>query len=362
MPGMKPPVFTVIIDTFNRPALLKEAVDALFRQTYPHLEIILVNNAATPETVEYLNQISARDRRIKLVHFTENQFSWDDPLKLVNCYNAGLKVATGDYVWYQSDDDMIADDYAEKMVSLFQGNPECITAAGLPVPIDVNGNVLSDYRSRTKNLRPRYMEGHLLALDALRGGKMFSAPGTIFTIKRDVLVKAGGYHPCMEDSHLYGIAAFGVTGFDETAFFYWRRHEGQLNQILIQKGSVFACYTHSLLRDWQIEDKWQVFGRKTAREVVSTLWKKSLTGPATWFYINISFFRIRAALRIFRTLWRNPYFWYLLLVLPCRNPAILTIQPARHIAKAIAYRSVQFFPGLVRLSPRFEKLTKDIHK
>jgi glycosyltransferase involved in cell wall biosynthesis len=356
---MKLPVFTVIIDTFNRPALLKQAVNALFRQTYPHLEIILVNNAATPETVEYLRYVSARDSRVKLVHFTENQFSWDDPLKLVNCYNAGLEVATGDYVWYQSDDDMIADDYAEKMVALFRDNPECITAAGLPLPIDVNGNVLSDYKTRTKNLRPRYMKGHLLALDALRGGRMFSAPGTIFTIKRDVLNKAGGYHPCMEDSHLYGIAPFGVTGFDETAFFYWRRHEGQLNQILILNGNVFARYTHSLLRDWHIEEKWQVFGRYTAREVVSTLWKKALIGPAQWFYINISFFRIQAAFRIFRTLKRYPYFWYLLFVLPVRNPSILTVQPVKRIARVIARRAVKYFPGLVRLSPRLERLSKE---
>ena len=47
----KTPVFTTIIDTFYRPALLKEAVMALQRQTYGNLEIILVNNGAAEETV-----------------------------------------------------------------------------------------------------------------------------------------------------------------------------------------------------------------------------------------------------------------------------------------------------------------------
>ena len=69
----KIPVFTVIIDTYFRPALLKEAVAALFRQTYDNLEIILVNNGATPETVEYLHEVAALDKRGKLVHFEENQ-------------------------------------------------------------------------------------------------------------------------------------------------------------------------------------------------------------------------------------------------------------------------------------------------
>ena len=44
------PVFTAIMCTYNRPALLMEAVGALRRQTYENLEIILINNGGTPET------------------------------------------------------------------------------------------------------------------------------------------------------------------------------------------------------------------------------------------------------------------------------------------------------------------------
>lgn len=43
---------------------------------------------------------------------------------------------------------------------------------------------------------------------------MYTAPGTIFTIKRDVLIQTGGFHRAMEDGHLYGIVPFGITGFD----------------------------------------------------------------------------------------------------------------------------------------------------
>ena len=156
-------------------------------------------------------------------------------LMVHTCYNAGLRAATGDYVWYQSDDDWIADDYAEKMVRLFQENAECITAAGLPVAGGAGGEGVEAGRRKT-NLRPRYMPGHEVALDYLRGGKMFSAPGSILTIKRDVLVKAGGFHRCLEWSQLFGIVPFGVTGFDESALFYWRRHEGQLNKQLSARG------------------------------------------------------------------------------------------------------------------------------
>jgi len=355
-------VFTIIIDTYYRPAMLKEAVEALFRQTYDNLEIILVNNGATPETVEYLHEVSALDKRVKLVHFKENQFSLDDPLKMIRvCCNAGLEVATGDYVWYQADDDIIADDYAEKMVALFKGNPDCITAAGLPVSIDVNGKLIRG-EVRTKNFRQRYMPGHLMALDHLRQGIMFSAPGTIFTIKREVLVKAGGYHSSVELSQLYGIVPFGPTGFDETAIFYWRRHEGQLNKVLLARGNIFSDYTMSLLKDWQIEKRWQVFGKDVAREVVSTIIKDSCKGPAFLFYTNLSFLRLRLSFSIVKEMWKYPPFWYLLSILPFKQPEKIFINPIKRMCKIVIRGIFEYFPKPTSASPRLARFYNRINR
>jgi len=278
-------LFTVIMDTFYRPALLKDAVNAVLRQTYENIEIILVNNGATRETVEYLLELSELDGRVKLVHFQENQYSVDDPLKMLDvCLNAGLRVATGDYIWYQSDDDFMADDYVEKMVRLFVDNPECTTAAGLPVPVDVSGEIINSVQRRS-NFRPRYMDGYNMALDSLRGGRMFGAPGTIFTIRRDVLTESGGFHRNLEQSHLYGIVPFGVTGFDETAKFYWRRHDGQLNKQLSLSGKIWINELHDWLDSWDINRKWQVFGADIANEVTSTLVRRQAHSAAHWFLV-----------------------------------------------------------------------------
>lgn len=106
------PIFTIIMPTYYRLGLLKEAVNALVRQTYEHLELILISNGATSEIIDYLHDVQSQDNRVKLIFFEENQYSESDPLKYIDvCLNAGLREATGDYVFYQSDDDMIADDY-----------------------------------------------------------------------------------------------------------------------------------------------------------------------------------------------------------------------------------------------------------
>jgi len=346
---MKKPVFTIIMDTFNRPALLRHAVEALFRQTYTHLEIILVNNAATPETVAYLHQLEAKDRRVKLIHFTENQFSWDNPMKLINCYNAGLAMATGDYVWYQSDDDWIADDYAEKMVRLFEENPECTTVAGMPVAVDSRGMLL-DSGHRTTNFRPRYTPGHELSLDYLRGGNMYSAPGTMFTIKRDVLVKAGGYHRNLEDSHLYGIVPFGVSGFDETARFYWRYHDGQVNKLLNLQGYWSSDDFFDLLREWEIERRWQVFGNEVAREVVTTLQKNHYRSAADWFAIHLGTGNFKASRRLTQKIGGHLGFWR-------EVPGQLWRRKnSMGYLKGPVRKLFRFWPSLADLSPRLASL------
>ena len=307
---VKAPVFTSIIHTYNRPNLLREAVEATIRQTYDKLEIIIINDGATPETIEYLQEVSASDKRVRILDYEENLFRMEDPHRVVEvAFNDALKVAEGDYIWYQADDDLISENYAEEMVALLSGDPQCITAAGLSVAIDIDGNII-DSGPRTSNFRPRYMPGHLLALDVVRGGAtMFSAPGTIFTMRREALIKAGGFHSCIEASQLFGIAPFGVTGFAEDAILYWRRHEGQLNKELTANGILGVDYTISMLRDWEIEQRWQQFGTTVASEVVISIEMRMCRGAAHWFALNFVRLRWRASWRILRDIWKRFNFW-----------------------------------------------------
>jgi len=304
-------MFSVIMVTYNRLELLKQALSALRRQTYADIEIIVVNNGSTDGTADYLGGEEAEDPRIKLVHFKENQHTIEDPnMPMAVCTTAGLEIATGDYVWYQNDDDMVADNYLEKMVALFTENPDCTSAAGLPVSIDLNGNVLGN-APRTSNYRPRYMPGNLLALNVSRGaGVMFNSPGAIFAFKREPFIEAGGFHRDIEASQLYGIVPFGVTGFDETAEFYWRRHEGQGNVVRTQQGWVgFVEYRLNMLKEWRIEQRWREYGDDIASQITRDLTSQSYTAAADWFVGHLTSGRVHYAGRIILKMWRHWDFW-----------------------------------------------------
>ena len=351
------PVFTVIVHAYNRPALLKQAVEALRGQTYPHLEIILINNGATPETIEYLYEVESQDKRVNLIHFEENQYSPGDPLKMIDvCWNAALRGATGDYVWAQEDDDLIADDYVEKMVALFQDNPECTSAAGLMVGIDEAGNRIGS-GPRVSNFRSRYMPGHLLALDYLRGGKtIFAAPGTVFSFKRDVLSAAGGFHRSIVLCQLYGIVPFGVTGYDETALCYWRYHPEALNRLLSARGWIGIKEDLAMVNEWDIQGRWQIFGGDVAREVVTRIRANTCQNAANWFLINLYLGRFRSSLRILANLWTHRHFW---LSIPhyARQG-----HPTRRWLRPIARQMFRLWPGLANKSPRLATLRDRVNR
>jgi len=344
------PLFSAIIHTYNRPHLLKISLEALQRQTYSNIEIILVNNGGTPDTISYLESIKHQDPRIKVVDFAENQYSPDDPMLIVEiCWNAGLAEATGDYVWVQEDDDYFAPDYVEKMVALFEGNPECTTAAGLPVSIDIDGNI-NDVRLRDVNLRPRYIAGHEVALDTLTGSrKLFAAPGTIFTIKRNVLLEAGGYHKAVESSQLYGIVPFGITGFDSSALFFWRHHEGQVNKQLSDKGWIGTNESLDLLRDWNLEERWSVFGADVSRRFVRSYKNQVYEEAASWFVISLYNFRPKAAIRIMLNTWLSTHFWTRVFAhAVARRNIANVIAPVIKPPLKILFR---ILPGLAKLIP-----------
>jgi len=297
-------MFTVITIAFWNLPLFKQTIESVLNQTYKNIEFIIVNNGASKDIISYINQMKEQDDRVVVINYEENIFSFDDhELYTFVCCNAALKVAKGDYIFYTSYDDPLALDYVERMVRLFENNPKCTTAAGRPVSIDADSNVNEEeLNDRKKNFRPTYMPGHILALATLKGKqKLFSAPGTIFTIKRDIFLRYGGFHRAIEASQLYGIVPFGETGFDEDAIYYWRRHQGQLNKELTVRGITAFKYHMDMLEDNEIFNRWKIYGAETARYVVKRIIKISCEVTAGHAARNLFAFRIRAFLSNFKS-------------------------------------------------------------
>lgn len=94
----------IIVVTFNRKKMLKECLGALLKQSYKNFEILLIDNASTDGTHEYVESLIDG----KKVQY----FNTGDNLGGAGGFNYGVREALKhdyDYVWLM-DDDSIADD------------------------------------------------------------------------------------------------------------------------------------------------------------------------------------------------------------------------------------------------------------
>jgi glycosyltransferase involved in cell wall biosynthesis len=102
---------SIIIPVYNQEQYLEACLDSCLEQdlSYSEYEIIVVNDGSTDGSLDILNQYASRYPNVKVVS-QENQ-------RQGIARNTGLKIASGDYVWF-----IDSDDYIEKncLGELFQ--------------------------------------------------------------------------------------------------------------------------------------------------------------------------------------------------------------------------------------------------
>jgi len=251
------PILTVSIDCYYRLELVKQSITSVLLQDYQNVELILIDNGANRDVSEYLEETYKNTTNTSLIKFPVNQFAWDDPEKSVICWNAALIHSKGEYNFHLSYDDCISSNFASRMVALFAGNRECVTAAPMPISIDESGEIKPS-SLYDRNRRGRYTDGYVLAFDLIQGNpkKLLAAPGGIFVIKRETLLRYGGYDRMSDLSQVLKYAILGVSGFDPEAALYWRHHEGQLNKQAKRNGIIFYAMLERAWNDSGIVNIW----------------------------------------------------------------------------------------------------------
>lgn len=101
---------SIIIPIYNVEKYLSRCVDSVLQQTLSNIEIILVDDGSPDKCPSICDQYKERDSRIKVIHKKNGG--------LASARNAGLKIATGEYIFFLDSDDWIELDTAEELVSI----------------------------------------------------------------------------------------------------------------------------------------------------------------------------------------------------------------------------------------------------
>jgi glycosyltransferase involved in cell wall biosynthesis len=101
---------TIVVPVYNISKYLPACVESLQKQTCEDLEIILVDDGSTDGSGALCDEYAAADPRIRVVHKENGGLS--------SARNAGLDVATGQWVLFVDGDDYLVRDAAELLLDV----------------------------------------------------------------------------------------------------------------------------------------------------------------------------------------------------------------------------------------------------
>lgn len=105
------PLVSIIIPSYNRKALLLEAVQSCRSQTWSNLEVIIVDDGSIDGTADLVAEQLRGSWRGQNIRYVRQQNSGAPAAR-----NAGLALATGDYVQFLDSDDLLFPEKIERQV------------------------------------------------------------------------------------------------------------------------------------------------------------------------------------------------------------------------------------------------------
>ena len=113
---------SVIVPVYNVEQYLPRCVDSILSQTYKNLELILVDDGATDSSGTICDEYAAKDSRVRVIHKENGGLS--------SARNAGIDIASGEYLEFVDSDDWIEPDTVESMLGMAVASNVELVAGG----------------------------------------------------------------------------------------------------------------------------------------------------------------------------------------------------------------------------------------
>ncbi len=228
---------SVIIPVYNSESFVKETIDAVLNQTYPFLEIILINDGSTDGSLKLIESYKDNSK-VKIIN---------QPNKgAAAARNTGYKNSNGVYIKFLDADDIINAEMIAEQVKLAGENSNAIISSkwGRFYNNDLN----------TFSLSPEECWQNMPAIDWLCSSwkytRSMTVPG-LFLIPRQIVEKAGLWNEnlsLLDDTEYFArtiLAAENVI-FSENSTLYYRsglQHSLSGRQDMVAYQSAFEAYS-----------------------------------------------------------------------------------------------------------------------
>lgn len=149
---------SVIVPVYKVEALLTRCVDSILGQTYERLEVILVDDGSPDGSGKLCDAYAQKDPRVRVIHKENGGLS--------SARNAGLDVATGEYIAFVDSDDWLVPEAYEWMLEAMRANGVKLVCAGrYDVDADTGEKVIGLCPERDEVISGEKMAGRIFTWD-----------------------------------------------------------------------------------------------------------------------------------------------------------------------------------------------------
>ena len=135
LPPIHKGLVTTIIPVFNRPKMVRQAIESVLAQTYQSLQIIVIDDGSTDETPKVLKRIARKSPTV-LVLKQENQGPGA-------ARQLGLEHAEGEYIQFLDSDDLLSPSKFTSQIAALKADAQAVASYGKTELLELKNDVHS---------------------------------------------------------------------------------------------------------------------------------------------------------------------------------------------------------------------------
>lgn len=198
---MTTPTLSVIMTNYNHGKYIGESLEGIINQSFKPLEIIVIDDGSTDDSVKIIKNFIKREPLIRLIRHEKNMGVQ---------YNSRYftELPRGEYVYLAAADDKVLPGFFEKSMNLLAQYPQAGLCCSNPV-FFYNNNDTVIHNRLLKNIKGSYFKPDTLVY--LFKNTPFWIAGHTAIVKTSAFIEAGGHLPVLKwhcDWFAYIVIAF----------------------------------------------------------------------------------------------------------------------------------------------------------
>ena len=137
---------SIIIPAYNTAEYIHRAIESSIRQTHSNIEILIIDDGSTDDTLKVSQSYAEKDSRIRVIHQNNGGVS--------SARNHGMREANGEYYVFLDSDDWLEDNAVEVLLDAQIEHPDKLIAANY---YDVSTDYLK-YPADNENVKTRVLK------------------------------------------------------------------------------------------------------------------------------------------------------------------------------------------------------------